>query len=64
MHTQGIEIRARLHHHIEQMRNGRALVAAHISHPRLQQRLGDGQDAFAMENLTIAQLQGFDLFVK
>ena len=41
--------------HVEQMRHRRALVAADIGHARLQQRLGDGEDAFAAEGLAVAQ---------
>ena len=48
----------RVDQHVEQMRDRRALVAAHIGHARLQQRLGDGQDAFAAEDLAIAQSEG------
>ena len=45
----------RVHQHIEQMGDRRALVAADVGHARLQQRLGDGQDAFAAEGLAVAQ---------
>ena len=44
----------RIDQHVEQMRDRRALIAADIGHARLQQRLGDGQDAFAAEGLAVA----------
>ena len=47
----------RVDQHIEQMRDRRALVAADVGHARLQQRLGDGQDAFAAEGLAVAQFE-------
>ena len=54
MHTQFLHQRFGLHHHIQQMRHGCALVAAHIGHARLQQRLGHRQNAFAMESVALA----------
>ncbi len=39
-----------LDQHVEQMRDRCALVAADIAHAGLQQRLGDGEDAFAAED--------------
>jgi hypothetical protein len=47
---------------VDEVRDGRALVAADISDAGLQQRLGDGQDALAMEHLAVAQAQQLDLF--
>jgi hypothetical protein len=44
-------------HDIEQVRHRRALVAADIAHARLQQRLGDREDAFAAKGLAVAQAQ-------
>ena len=41
--------------HIDQVRDRRALVAGNIRYPRLQQRLGDGKDAFAAELLPGAE---------
>jgi GAF domain-containing protein len=46
-----------IHQHVEQVRHRRALVAAHIAHARLQQRLGDGENAFAAELGAVAQPQ-------
>ena len=43
--------RAGLHHHVEQVRHRRALVAADVRHARLQQRLRDREDALAVEGL-------------
>ena len=37
--------------HVEQVRDRRALVAADVGHARLQQRLGDREDALAVEGL-------------
>jgi hypothetical protein len=60
----GLQVHAQLghdvtgiHQHVEQVRHRRALVAAHIAHARLQQRLGDGEDAFAAELGALAQPQ-------
>ena len=47
----------RIHEHVEQMRHRRALVAADIAHARLQQCLGDGEDAFAVEFGAVAEPQ-------
>ena len=44
-----------LDHDVEQMRDRRALIAADIRHAGLQQRLGDGEDAFAAEGLAVAE---------
>ena len=41
--------------HVEQMRDRRALIAADVGDARLQQRLGDREDAFAAEGLAVAQ---------
>eukprot|EP01034_Spumella_vulgaris_P023492 gene23492-29712_t len=64
MHTQLVHIGFGLHHDVEQVRDRCALVAAHIAHARLQQPLGDGQNAFAMKDLARAHAQGLDFFVK
>ena len=50
--------------HVHQVRDRRALVARHIGHAGLQQRLGDGQDALAVELGAVAELQLFDLFLE
>ncbi len=50
--------------HVEQVRHRRALVAADIAHARLQQRLGDREDAFAMEGLAVAELERLHLFLE
>ena len=54
VHAQLVHIGFGLHHNVQQVRHGGPLVPAHIRHARLQQRLGDGQNAFAMEYLTLA----------
>src|SRR5207249_9385979 len=48
----------------EQVAHRRALVAADVGDARLQQRLGHGQDAFAIEGLAGAQPQALDLLVE
>ena len=52
----------RIHQHVEQMRDRCALIAADVRHARLQQRLGDGQNAFAAESLAVAQPERLHLF--
>ena len=54
----------RIDEHVDQMRDGRALVAADVGHARLQQRLGDGQDAFAAEGFAVAELERLHLFLE
>ena len=54
----------RLHQHVEQMADRRTLVAADVGDARLQQRLGHGQDALAVEFLAVAQPQALDLLAK
>ena len=60
MHAQGVEVIARLHHDVEQVRHRRALVTADIGHAGLQQGLGDREDAFAAKDLVIAQFEQFN----
>ena len=43
---------------------GRALIAAHVADARLQQRLGDGQDALAAKLLAGAEPQMLDFLCK
>ena len=64
MHTQLVHVGFGLHHDIQQVRHRGTLVTAHIAHARLQQALGDGQNAFAMKDLARAHAQGLDFFVK
>ncbi len=64
VHAQGVQVVARLHHHVQQVRHRRALVAAHVRHARLQQRLGHGQDALAVKGLAGAQLERFDFLAE
>ena len=47
--------------HVEQMRHRRALIAADIAHARLQQRLGDGEDALAAKVVAVAEPQRLHL---
>jgi len=46
----------RLDHDVDEMGNRRALVAAYIGHAGLQQRLGDGENALAVEGFPVTQL--------
>jgi hypothetical protein len=64
MHAEFVHVAPGLHQHVHQVRHRRALVAAHIGHARLQQRLGDGQDALAVKGLAVAQAQGFDFLAE
>ena len=50
--------------HVDQMRHRRALIAADIAHARLQQRLGDGDDAFAVKGLAVAEPQELDFLAE
>ena len=58
VHAELVQVVARLHHHVEQVRHRRALVAADVGHARLQQRLGHGEDALAVEGLAVAEAEG------
>ena len=60
VHAQGVEVVARLHHHVQEVRHRRALVTADIGHARLQQRLGYSEDAFAVEYVAITQFERLD----
>ena len=50
--------------HVDQMRDRRALVAADIGHARLQDGLGDREDALAAEDLALAQPERAHLLVE
>ena len=50
--------------HVEQVRHRRALIAADIAHARLQQGLGHGEDALAVEGLAVAELERPHLFLE
>jgi hypothetical protein len=64
MHAKFVHVPFGLHQHVHQVRHRRPLVAAHIGHARLQQALGDGQNALAMKGLALAQAQGFDFLAE
>jgi hypothetical protein len=64
MHPKFVHVPFGLHQHVHQVRHRRPLVAAHIGHARLQQRLGDGQDALAMKGLAVAQAQGLNFLAE
>ncbi len=57
MDAQLVEQVLRFDQHIDQMRHRRALIAADIGDAGLQDRLGDGQDALAAEQLAVAEPQ-------
>ena len=59
VHAQLLHVVFALHHHVEQVRHRRALVAAHVGHARLQQGFGDGQDALAVKRFARAHAQHF-----
>jgi len=46
------------------MRDGRSLIAADVGDTLLQQRLGDGENAFAAEDLALAEPQILDFRAK
>ena len=64
VHTELREIRLRLDEHIEKMRNGRALITADVRDARLQQRLGDRDDAFAVKRIAAAEPQAVNFLAK
>ncbi len=53
-----------IHHDVEQVRDRRALIAADIADARLQQRLGDGEDALAAKRLAGAEPQRIHFFLE
>ena len=57
LHAELGQVVLRLDQHVEQVRHRRALVAADIRDARLQQGLGDREDAFAVEGLPRAAAQ-------
>ena len=57
MDAELVEQVLRFDQHVHQMRDRRALVTADIGHARLQDRLGDREDALAVEDVAIAQPQ-------
>ena len=61
MHAELAENVLRIGQHVHQMRDRRALIAADIADAGLQQRLGDGENAFAAEFLAVAELEVLDL---
>src|SRR5262249_29239308 len=54
----------RVDQHVEQVGDRRALVAADIAHPGLQQRLGHRQDALAAEGFAVAEPELLHLFLE
>ena len=60
MHAETGEQILRLDHDVDQVRDRRPLITAHIAHAGLQQRLGDRQDAFAPEGVAVTELERFD----
>ena len=64
MHAELAQNVLRVGQHVHQMADRRALVAADIADAALQQRLGDGEDAFAGKFLAGAEPQLFDFLDK
>jgi len=64
VHAEFREIAARLHQHVEQVRDRCTLVAADIGDAGLQQRLGDRENALAVERVPGAQAQVANLLVE
>ena len=64
MDAEFLEVVLGIDHHVEQVRHRRALIAADIGHPRLQQRLGDGENALAVEDLAVAEPQGLHFLLE
>ncbi len=64
MHAEFVEIVLGIDHDVEQVRHRRALIAADIGHARLQQRLGDGENALAVEGLPVAEPQRLHFFLE
>ena len=54
----------RIREHVHQMRDRRALIAANIGDAAFEQRLGDGENAFAAEFLTVADPELLDFLRK
>ena len=50
--------------HIHEVRNRRSLVAADIGDPRLQQRLGNGENALTMKFVSLTQAQRLNFLGK
>ncbi len=55
---------AGLHHHVDQVGYGRALVAADVGDARLKQRLGHGKDAFPVEDIALPEGKRLDFPVE
>ena len=64
MHAQFLQDVVGVGQHVHQVRYRRALVARHIRHTRLQQGLGDGQNALAVELVAITQAKFLHLLHK
>ena len=61
VHAQFLEHALSVRQHVHQVRDRRALIAAHIAHAGLKQRLGDRENAFAAKFLACADAQLADL---
>ena len=64
MHPQIADDVLGIDQHVEQMRHRRALIAADITHAGLQQRLGHGENALAVEGVALAELERLHLFLE
>ena len=60
VHAEVLQDVVRVGEHVHEVRDRRALVARDVAHARLQQRLRDGQDAFAAEFLARTEAEFLD----
>ncbi len=64
VHAELVEDAAGVVQDIHDVRHRRALVAADVGDPRLQERLGHGEDRLAMKHLAVRELQLLDFFLE
>ena len=64
MHAELVHDVARIVQHVHHVRHRRALVAADVGDAGLQQRLGDREDALAVEGLAFAELEQLDFLLE
>jgi hypothetical protein len=57
VHAELVQDLARVAQHVHDVRDGRALVAADVRDAGLQQRFRDGEDAFAVKGVALAELE-------
>ena len=65
LHAERLQHRvAGISQHIHEMRDGRAGIAAHVRHARLQERFGQGEDDLAVKRLARAKRELVDIVGK